>query len=172
MTQGDQHVRRYAYLSFLLILVFANHMSEEQTHQESAPAKSAIAQMLLGKVISHKVFSDRMLYWLLLGVAFVLPIFFIPSQAVAPEFAKMILLEVVVLFGIFAWAVGRLRDGKVEIPKSLLLSVSVLLVVQFVVAAIVSPAPLVSFIGTGYDLDCEFFRRTLSPHVSLISHLH
>ena len=99
-------------------------MSEEHTHQDGAPAKSAIAQMLLGKVISHKVFSDRMLYWLLLGVAFVLPIFFIPSQAVAPEFAKMILLEVVVLFGIFAWAVGRLRDGRVEIPKSLLLSVS------------------------------------------------
>lgn len=141
-----------AYLSYLLILVFTNHMSEEQTHHEGAPTKSAIAQMLLGKVISHKVFSDRMLYWLLLGIAFILPIFFIPSQAVAPEFAKMILLEVVVLFGIFAWAVGRLRDGKVEIPKSLLLSVSVLLVLQFVVAAFVSPAPLVSFIGSGYDL--------------------
>lgn len=129
-------------------------MSEEQQHHDDGEpqAKSAIARMLLGKVLSHKLFSDRILFWVLVGISFLLPVFFIPSQTIAPEFAKMVLLEIVVLFGIFAWAVGRLRDGRVAIPKSLLLSVSVLLVIQFVVAAIVSPAPLVSFIGSGYDL--------------------
>lgn len=128
-------------------------MPEEQYVQEQpAPAKSVFAKVLLGKVLSHKVFSDRALYLLLLGVSFLLPIFFIPGQLVAPEFSKMVLLEVAVLIGTFMWAAGRLRDGHLDLPKSMLLLVSALLVVQFVVAAIVSPSPMVSFIGSGYDI--------------------
>jgi tetratricopeptide (TPR) repeat protein len=128
-------------------------MSEQNEH-EVAPraANSSIAKMLLGKVFTHKVFSDRMLLWLLLGLSFLLPIFFLPGQILAPEFAKMVLLEVAVFVGIFAWAGGRLRDGKIEVPRSLLLFVLALLVLQFVAAAVASPAPTVSFFGSGYDL--------------------
>ena len=125
---------------------------EQQEHREERTATSGIAKMLLGKVLAHKVFSDPVLMWVLLTVSFLLPIFFIPGQLVAPEFAKMILLEVLVLIGVIIWAAGRLRDGHLDIPKSLLLLVSSLLVVQFVVAAIVSPTPMLSFIGSGYDI--------------------
>lgn len=128
-------------------------MSEEQQQETMVPEKTGgVAKMLLGKVLGHKIFSDSVLKWLLLGLTFLLPIFFIPGQVIAPEFAKMILLEVIVLFGTFAWALARLRDGRVILPKSLLLSVSALLVVVFIVSAIMSPAPLVSFFGSGYDI--------------------
>ncbi len=128
-------------------------MSEQHEH-DGAPraATSSLAKMLLGKVFTHKVFSDRLLLWLLLGLSFLLPIFFLPGQILAPEFAKMILLEAVVLIGIFVWAGRSLRDGKIEVPQSLLLFVLALLVVQFIAAAIASPAPTVSFFGSGYDL--------------------
>ncbi len=125
---------------------------QENDGAETRAAKSSIAKMLLGKVLQHKIFSDNVLLWLLLGLSFLLPIFFVPGQVVTPEFSKMILLEIGVLFGIFAWSAAKLRDGKVAVPKSLLLFVSFLLVLQFVVAAIVSPTPLISFIGSGYDL--------------------
>lgn len=108
--------------------------------------------MLLSKVAGHKIFSDSVLKWLLLGIAFLLPVFFIPGTTVAPEFSKMILLEVVVLFGTFAWALGRLRDGRVILPRSFLLVVASLLVVVFIVSALLSPAPIVSFFGSGYDI--------------------
>jgi len=126
-------------------------------HQENETvvtreATSSIAKMLLGKVLHHKIYSDNVLLWLILGLSFLLPLCFVPGQIVTPEFSKMILLEVVVLFGIFAWSLARLRDGRVAVPKSLLLLVSFLLVVQFVVAAIFSPTPTISFIGSGYDL--------------------
>lgn len=128
-------------------------MSEEQQQDTIASEKSGgVAKMLLGKVLAHKIFSDSVLKWLLLGLAFLLPIFFIPGQVIAPEFAKMILVEVVVLFGTFAWALSRLRDGRVILPKSLLLSVSGLLVIVFIASAIFSPAPMVSFFGSGYDI--------------------
>ncbi len=125
---------------------------EQQQHVEHKPATSSIAKMLLGKVLAHKVFSDRILFWLIVGAAFLLPVFFIPGQFIAPEFAKMILLEIIVLIGIFSWAAGRLRDGHVDVPKSVLLLISGLLVVQFAVSAIASPTPMLSFIGSGYDI--------------------
>ncbi|OGZ06583.1 MAG: hypothetical protein A3C13_03750 [Candidatus Lloydbacteria bacterium RIFCSPHIGHO2_02_FULL_50_11] len=108
--------------------------------------------MFLGKLPFHSAFFDRALVFILLAVAFLLPIFFVPSQLIAPEFGKMIFLEVFVLLAIFLWTIARLRDGHVDVPKSLLLLVSALLVVQFIAAAFMSPAPLVSFIGSGYDL--------------------
>ena len=125
---------------------------EHQGQEEPRAATSGIAKALLGKVISHKMFSDRALYWILIAIAFLLPVFFIPGQFIAPEFAKMILLEALMFIGVFVWCMGRLRDGNVEIPKSMLLLVSVLLVIQFVVAAIFSPTPMLSFLGSGYDI--------------------
>ncbi len=128
---------------------------EEQQYQEGvapAEARSSLAKVLLGKVVSHKLFSDRVLFWILLGLAFLLPIFFVPGQFIAPEFSKMLLLEAGILFGVFAWSMGRLRDGHVEFPKSFLLLIGGLLSLQFVLSTVLSPAPIVSLIGTGYDI--------------------
>jgi tetratricopeptide (TPR) repeat protein len=125
-------------------------MQEEQ--QTTQGRGSAIARMLMGKVLSHKIFSDRALFFILLGTTFVLPLFFIPGDIIAPEFAKMILLEGVVFISIIIWALSRLRDGHLDIPKSLLLLVGGLLVVQFIVAAFMSPTPMLSFVGSGYDI--------------------
>jgi tetratricopeptide (TPR) repeat protein len=137
------------YLLHKLIMTSEHQENEVVVTRE---ATSSIAKMLLGKVLHHKVFSDAVLLWLILGLSFLLPLFFVPGQIITPEFSKMILLEIVILFGIFAWSLSRLRDGNVMVPKSFLLLVSFLLVVQFIVAAIVSPAPAISFIGSGYDL--------------------
>ncbi|OGZ05692.1 MAG: hypothetical protein A2762_02540 [Candidatus Lloydbacteria bacterium RIFCSPHIGHO2_01_FULL_54_11] len=126
-------------------------MSDEQ-HGGHEGASSGASRVLLGKVFHRSIFSERVLLWILLAATFLLPLFFVPGQLVAPEFAKMILLEALVLVATFFWAAGRLRDGSLEVPKSFLLLVSVLLVVQFVAAAIASPSPLISFIGSGYDM--------------------
>lgn len=120
-------------------------MSDEQQ-------RGGMTKVLFGKVFHHRVFSERALLWILLAAAFLLPIFFIPGQLIAPEFAKMILLEALVLVAAFFFVAGRLREGVIDVPKSLLLLVSALLVVQFVASAVASPAPLVSFIGSGYDM--------------------
>jgi tetratricopeptide (TPR) repeat protein len=130
-------------------------MSSEHQENETVVAReatSSIAKMLLGKVLHHKMFSDAALLWLILGLSFLLPIFFVPGQVITPEFSKIIILEIVVMLGVFAWSAARLRDGKLVIPKSFLLFVTFLLVVQFIIAAIVSPTPLISFTGSGYDL--------------------
>ncbi len=126
-------------------------MSDEQ-QESNKGGSSMLAKLLLGKVLSHKLFSDRALLWGLLATSFLLPLFFIPGNLIAPEFAKMILLEGAVFIAVVIWALSRLRDGHLDIPKSLLLLVSLLLVVQFVLAALMSPTPVLSFVGSGYDI--------------------
>ncbi len=129
------------------------HQGHEPAAHESAPAsKDNLATILLGKTLGSPIFSEKILLILLTGLGFILPSFFWPDPAVAPEFAKILLVEAVVLFGIFAWAAARLRDGHVAVPKSLLLGATLLILLQFVVSAFVSPTPAVSFFGSGYDI--------------------
>ena len=127
-------------------------MSDEQQQGGLEASAGNMTRILLGKVFHRRVFSERALLWMLLAVAFLLPLFFVPGQLIAPEFAKMILLEILILVATFFWVAGRLREGHLDVPKSLLLLTSLLLVVQFVASAVASPAPLVSFIGSGYDM--------------------
>ena len=126
------------------------------THNEGAGEfgllKSGFAKALFGRAAKSSLFSDKVLLALITGLTFLLPIFFVPIPQVAPEFAKILLIEAVVLFAIFAWAMGRMRDGHVEIQKSLILGVSLLIVVQFVISALLSPVPSISFLGSGYDV--------------------
>src|SRR3989338_3584746 len=127
-------------------------MSDEQQQGGLEASAGNMTRILFGKVFHRRVFSERALLWMLLAVAFLLPLFFVPGQLIAPEFAKMILLEILILVATFFWVAGRLREGHLDVPKSLLLLTSLLLVVQFVASAVASPAPLVSFIGSGYDM--------------------
>jgi len=126
-------------------------MSDGQ-HNSEVVKSSFFSNVLLGKIASHKAFSDTTLFRMLIAFAFLLPLFFIPGSLVAPEFAKMIFLEILVFVAIIMWMIGRYKDGHIVVPKSSLLFVLALLLVQFVVSGIFSPTPSVSFIGSGYDI--------------------
>lgn len=120
------------------------------------PQAHAVTSPRVARFLNHPhlraVFSERVPYWLLLLLAFLLPIFFIPGGAVALEFSKIVLLELVVLVAMLIWALHALKEGNIEVPKSVLLAVGFLLVLQFIASAFASPAPLVSFFGSGYDM--------------------
>ncbi|HSE35203.1 MAG TPA: tetratricopeptide repeat protein [Candidatus Paceibacterota bacterium] len=131
----------------------------EHHHREHAAAEHSggeqhwgIAKMLLGKVGSHKIFSEQVLFGILVATVFLLPIFFIPGSSLAPELTKMILLEAVTLFGVLAWGLSRIADGRFEIPRSILLAIGGLIVAVFAFAGAMSPAPQVSFFGSGFDI--------------------
>ncbi len=126
-------------------------MSEEH-HKTTHASPQGIARFLLARSSHLSVFSDTWLSYALIVLAALLPIFFLPSSDTTPELAKMLLLESVVFFGLVGWALGRYRERTIVAPKSSLLLLSALLVIQFVIAGLMSPTPLISFIGSGYDI--------------------
>lgn len=124
----------------------------EGTESHVRTITSPAVERFLNHPKLQNILSERVSYWLLLLISFLLPIFFIPGGTVALEFSKIVLLELIVLIATLVWSLNALREGKVEVSKSILLGVGLLLVIQFIASAFASPAPLVSFFGSGYDI--------------------
>lgn len=92
---------------------------------------------------------DRSIFFILLALAFLVPIFFIPQTLV--EVSKSVLLSTLVTIMFFLWLVGRMKDGRFVFPKSLILLSAATLPVVFLVSGIFSQVPQVSLFGLGYE---------------------
>lgn len=130
----------------------------EQEHQEQAIAaeheaerKSGIVHFLL-RGASHSFFSESTIMWILSGIAFLLPLFFVPTQLVSVEYAKLMLLGVAVTVGVFVVVVIALRERTLVVPRSMLLLVSLLILLAFLASAIASPVPWMSLVGIAGEI--------------------
>ena len=83
--------------------------------------------------IAHK--ADFITRWCLILVALLTPIFVIPVQWTTIPQAKILLIGALVLIAIVAWLVGRLAEGRVEIPKHMLLWGGAFLPIVYAVSA-------------------------------------
>ncbi|MDP3957946.1 MAG: tetratricopeptide repeat protein [bacterium] len=100
---------------------------------------------------------DRFSSGALIVLGFLLPVFFLPLAGIGVEMAKGALVAVVALVAFALWLLGRLVDGKFDIPKNLALLAGVLLGLALLVASVVSGAPSVSLVGSGFDTDTFAF---------------
>lgn len=94
---------------------------------------------------------------LLIFLAFLLPIFFIPVYNLSTELSKVTLLAIFSFFGFLIWLVARLRAGVLVFPKTWLLSSVALILVATLVSAILSPAVSVSLFGIGSEVHTFWF---------------
>lgn len=95
---------------------------------------------------------DTIATFTVIAGAFLLPFFFIPFSAFSLPFAKSLLLAAIGIVALLFWLVGRLQDGVVRIPKSILLVSVFSLVAVSLASAIFSPSAQASFSGLAYDL--------------------
>ncbi len=130
-------------------------MDEETSVIETkvpAEEKRSIAARFLERGLQNRFLSDGVIAALLVALTFLLPIFFIPSQSISVEFAKIILVSFVVILGTIAWAGMSLREGHASVPKSLVLFFGFLILVNFIASAIASPTPYLSFVGIAGEI--------------------
>lgn len=128
------------------------HWQEATAERErQAERRSGIVHFLL-RGAHYPFFSETTLMWLLSGVAFLLPLFFLPTQSISVEYAKMMLLSVVVVIGVVIVGVIAFRDRGLTVPRSMLLVVSLLILFVFLASAITSPVPWVSLVGIGGEI--------------------
>jgi tetratricopeptide (TPR) repeat protein len=127
------------------------HQEQSEIREIAAERKSGVVRLLV-RGLRHPFFSQTTVMWILTGLAFLLPIFFIPSALIPVEYAKSILLGIVVAVGVAIWGFIALRDRNVVVPKSMLLLVSVLILLAFLASTIVSPVPWVSLVGMGGEI--------------------
>ncbi len=100
-----------------------------------------------------KIFSaDRMAYLILFATIALLPIFSLPFFNLTAEMSKGFLLSIGVLSSFIFWIAGRLIEGKLSIPKSLISISGVVLAAVMSVASFFSGSISESFWGKGFEL--------------------
>ena len=100
---------------------------------------------------------DRLSFVSLFLVIVLLPIFFLPLTSVSIETSKGLLLVIGLVLSIVFWMMARFKDGRITLPKSLLLLSGLGIVLAFLISASFSSAPQASFFGTMFDLGSFWF---------------
>ncbi len=98
---------------------------------------------------------DKIAYGILIALAFLLPVFFIPSLSVTFQLMKMFLLAISVLVAFLLWVVARLKDGVITLPKTWLLVFASLIPVSVFVSALTIDPKIsmpTAFIGQGGEV--------------------
>lgn len=88
---------------------------------------------------------------LLIALAFLLPIFFIPASNFPIDVAKGSLLAICVCTSFLIWLIARLREGALYIPKSFLLFSAAVITAVFLASSLFSPSMKVSLFGLGNE---------------------
>ncbi len=109
-------------------------------HGAGAPAKSEETRL------------DTFAVYTIIAGTFLLPLFFVPLSAFSLPFAKSLLLAVIGIVALLFWLFGRLQDGVVRIPKSIILVALLVLLAVFLASAIFSPSSQASFFGLSYEI--------------------
>lgn len=106
--------------------------------------------------------ASKIAAWTVLALVFLLPFFFIPSNAVGFQFAKVALIYVAIAVVFISWIVSRLGEGKIVIPKGYFILSFILIPVVYILAGIFSPARAVSIFGQGYEIGSVAFVASLA----------
>lgn len=100
---------------------------------------------------------DRISFWSIFSVIVLLPIFFLPFTNIPIETAKTLLLVLGLVVAIISWAAARFSDGKIIVPKSLLMISLLGIIVVSLISSIFSSPLNVSMFGVMLDIGSFWF---------------
>lgn len=108
----------------------------EQSHQE-----------VINLVPKKNIFNTLASLFLFIGII-LFPLFFLPSSLNIPlEAAKVGFLSLVAIGTLLLWLAGRFKDGRIVVPKSIILGGGALVGIAFFISALFSSTFLESFFG-------------------------
>ena len=125
-------------------------VEEFEERGEIIPTKSSRSDGTPGRL-------ERVASRLLMGLVFLLPVFFIPALSFPVAGSKETLFFLVLLFAFALLAISRLKSGTLSFPFSPTLVALSALALAFLLSALFSSAPLLSFMGQGGEVGGALF---------------
>lgn len=113
------------------------------------------------------LFENIALYFIV-GVMFLLPIFFIPSLSVPFSFTKSLLIFVSILVAFFLFLISKLKRGEIVLPVNGIVLVAWALPAVYLISALFSGNSGVSFLGQGFEIDTFGFIAVMVLMLSLV----
>jgi len=96
---------------------------------------------------------DAFARWILVALFALLPVFLIPYPWVAISQGKVLLAAGVAIIAAVTWAIARLFEGAIRVPKASLLYVGLLLPLAYVISTAVGGWNNTSLVGNGVEQD-------------------
>ena len=112
-------------------------------------------------------FEGLALYFII-GVMFLLPIFFIPSLSIPFSFTKSLLIFVSILVAFFLFLISKLKRRKIVLPRNGIALVAWALPAAYLLSAIFSGNGIVSYLGQGFEIDTFGFIAVMVLMLSLV----
>jgi cytochrome c-type biogenesis protein CcmH/NrfG len=112
-------------------------------------------------------FENIALYFII-GVMFLLPIFFIPSLSVPFSFTKSLLIFVSILVAFFLFLISKLKRGEIVLPRNGIALVAWALPAAYLLSALFSGNAGVSYLGQGFEIDTFGFIAIMVLMLSLV----
>ncbi len=100
---------------------------------------------------------DKISFWSIFCVIVALPIFFFPYTTIPFETAKGFLVVLGLVISIIFWTIARFTEGRITIPKSLLIFSGILMMIAFFLSSWHSGVREVSMFGALFDFGSFYF---------------
>lgn len=113
------------------------------------------------------LFESIALYFII-GVMFLLPIFFIPSLSIPFSFTKSLLIFVSILVAFFLFLISKLKRGEIVLPSNGIAVVAWALPAIYLISGLFSGNSGVSFLGQGFEIDTFGFIAVMTLMLSLV----
>jgi cytochrome c-type biogenesis protein CcmH/NrfG len=111
---------------------------------------------------------EKIALYFIVGVMFLLPIFFIPSLSVPFSFTKSLLIFVSILVAFFLFLISKLKRGEIVLPRNSIALVAWVLPAAYLLSAIFSGNSGVSYLGQGFEIDTFGFIAVMVLMLSLV----
>ncbi len=118
-----------------------------------------------------KMFFDKFLFWILIGLSFLVPIFFLPFSFVSIQFGTSLLFATGAIISILVYIISGLFSGSVDLPKpgKYVLGFTLLVPVVYTLAGVANGFSRMSFFGYTFDPSTVGFVFLSFAYMFLIS---
>lgn len=105
-------------------------------------------------VDTNNYLSNKIIFIILLGVSFFVPIFFVPAKFISPQFGTSLLFSFGIIFSVLVYVFSSLKNGFIDLPNPAKYVLGSMFVVPLVytLAGIFNNFSRISFFGYTFDI--------------------
>lgn len=108
---------------------------------------------------SSRIF-DTIVSYIVIGLIFLLPLFFLPASTVSFGIAKSFLFIVGTLIALMLWVIARLKDDEIVFPAPLISGTFLSLPIVVIISALCSPHPAQALFTNVFEINSPLFITT------------
>jgi tetratricopeptide (TPR) repeat protein len=123
------------------------------------------------KTIKNILKLENLPSFLIIFLSFITPLFFIPSSNFSLAYSKSILIFTFVIASFFIFLVSVLKKGKFDFPFGKIYISLIFIPVVFLISALFSKVPAISFMGFGFETYTFSFILVMFMFLFLVSSL-